>query len=134
MTTEPSNHTLSRDYSLPVIFFVVSVVLAISGLSVRIAGFLGVFDEIATLSGTFEAGRSQGALAAVLVGVATGLGWVGFRGLVGDGGRKSMCTSGAAVAIIGAGASMVSGLWLTSLGLAIAALTLLIFGRRESTS
>ena len=134
MTTEPSNHTLSRDYNLPVVLLVVSVVLAISGLSVRIAGFLGVFDEIATMSGAFEVGRSQGALAAVLLGVATGLGWVGFRGLVGVGGRESMCTSGAAVASIGAGASMSSGLWLTSLGLAIAALALLVFGRRESSS
>ena len=74
MTTEPSDHTLSRDYSLPVVFLVVSVVVAISGLSVRIAGFLGVFDEIAAISGAFEVGRSQGALAAVLLGVATGLG------------------------------------------------------------
>ena len=134
MTTEPSNHTPPRDYSLPVVFLVVSVVVAISGLSVRIAGFLGVFDEIATMSGAFEAGRSQGALAAVLLGVAAGLAWVGFRGLVGASGRKLMCTSGAAVASISAGASLVSGLWLTSLGLAIAALALLVLGRGKSTS
>ena len=132
--TADRRKTSASDYGISVFFLVAAFALGLVAVSVRAAGFLGVMDQITTMSDAFEAGRLQGAQAAVLLGVATGIGWAGLCGLTSSSDQRLMCARGCVVASIGACASLILGIWLTALVLAVAAIALFVLGRRVADS
>ncbi|MFI2754220.1 hypothetical protein ACGIF2_15550 [Cellulomonas sp. P22] len=116
---------------LSVGLLVVAVALAIVAVPLRLSGVLEVMDEPLTPGDLLERGRLAGARAAVLAGLSIGLGWIGA---LGASGRTRGWVLGRVVALVGAGAvvSLVSGLWLTGLVLALAGASCAVLRRRSS--
>ncbi|MBX9246367.1 hypothetical protein ICW40_16355 [Actinotalea ferrariae] len=122
------------DVAAPVVLLCAAAVLTVVAVSLRVAGFLGVMDQVDTVAGAFEAGRSQGVRAAVLLFVAAGLTWAALRGLTDQATRRSTCARGGTVMVVGAAVSLVLGGWVTGLVLAVPALALAVAGRRRLAS